>query len=809
MYSSIPLELRLMKRWCFTGRDQEPDMQLCKAPHMLVDGYMKAISTVDEYSHCMTFEEIEPLFDMYPDRDFGFILVDGDGFTCIDLDVKDDSPVSLTERHATLIESMDTYTEASQSGCGVHMWIKGEIDGAIKTTEMEVYSRERFIICTGNALHDIPMAYDTEVIAWFNRHASKQVDYDAVENKAQKKDDKDVLSDILEGDHTGKFKALYHGNWDDYLEILCGQRDAAMEFNPSDADAAFMTIVTFFTQNFDQCKRIWRSSALADVNKRYRGNEKEARRKAKNTGTDYKLNRVISLGIQRNAKDKAYQDKLSAEGAVQAQAVLAQLKEQQETKARLEELNASTVGDGLPPELSLNRNARTTFPPGKLGELAKQFKSISIKPIDEFAIIEALAVASGLFGRSYNVSGTGLNNYFMMIAPSGSGKSALSKNPEWFFNYFAREKGIVDARKFVTTKRYTHENAMFKEFAERSCFVQCLSEFGKTFRNMVANSNNNVSALATVREAMTDIYPKSGFNDTAGGVRYTDSEKSVDIQHPVAYSFLGESVAEPFYESITPDMFSDGFISRFMILQFEGTVPYDSPFNNTEMSSDLSDYFEQAIIGTLRSLADINSVNVTPVGKTPEVGAWFTGFNKLCTDKINAHEGNAVECSLWNRCNLKVMKLAALLAVTDNYINPIITMEHLTWAYDFVARHNDLIRNLVKMGTIGDNSSGGRSRIIHEFMANFMSTSINPDKGLYNIKHAHNLQQQGIIPARVLLINCRQKSCFKDQFKPVPQLLAEGLRELEMAGYIRKVPKDEALTKYNYRAECYQILELE
>lgn len=792
MFNNIPLELRLMKRWCFTGREKDLTMQ--KAPYMIVDGMMQPLSTVDDYHHCLTYFEIEPLLAMYPDRGLGYILVDGDGFTCIDLDVKEESPVSLTQRHWELVNSLSTYTECSQSGNGYHLWFKGEIEGAIKTTEIEVYSRERFIICTGNVVKDLPLVNDQSVIDFFNQHSGKKTEYEVLEDVEQKHSDEEIIAQAKAGDHTGKFEALFNGDWDAYVSILGGQRTDNLEFNPSDADAAFMTIVTFYTQNYEQCKRVWRASALADISKRYQGDQKEMRRKARNTGTEYKLNRAITLGLTRNKSDAEQRELEAKKGEEAARELIAKMQAEASEDGETE-----AIGDKELPKVE----GDLEYPPGVMGELAKYFFQSSIKPIKEFAIAEAFAVAAGLFGRCYNISGTGLNIFTMMLAPSGTGKSALSKNPSAFMNYLQMRKGIPNAQQFITTQRFTHENAMFNEFKERSSFCQCLSEFGKQFRNMV--TDNAGGAQTTVREQMTDIFSKSGYGDSAGGLRYSNSEKSVNLGYPVAFSFLGESVAEPFYEAVNYEMFADGFMSRFILMEYTGKIPYDNVnFDVVQPPNALVNKMAEAVIGVTRSLADINRVDVTPVGRDAEAGKWFQEYTEYCTDTANRYKDDAIWTSLWTRCNLKTMKIAALLAVMDNYSQPVITMTHVNWAYDYIMRHNNLVLRAVReRGLITDDH--GRIDVLQDSLKEFFGKANLPENW-YGIPNPSVMQFAGVIPWSYIQRKCGRNPAFNNhKYKSASQILRDTINDMVAMGSLRKISKEEAFNKYETTGECYQL----
>jgi len=789
MHYNIPIELRIAPRWCFTGR--ECDDGIAKAPHHLNEDGKFELLGIHDYHLCLTFDELEPLLKEHPDRGFGFILVDGDGFTCVDLDVKEDSPVDATRRQYELIKSLDTYTEVSQSGVGIHMWLKGEINGAIKTNEMEVYSRERFIICTGSVIKDKGLVYDESVLDFFNARAKESAATFNFVDTPQTKSDEQIMQEALYSDHSGKLSCLMSGDWDTYVRIMRQQGVADFTFDASQADSAFMTIVTYYTRNVEQCKRLWRTSALSDVTKRYPNDPTQQRKKAKNLGTDYKLLRAMAYGIQKNDNDAVRREELAKEARIANKAIME--KAQLVAKGAVESLEGTV--DPVAGELQ--------YPPGMMGELARYFNSQSIKPIKDFAIAEALAVAAGLFGRCYNISGTGLNMYLMMLAPSGSGKSALSKNPENLMTMLERSHGVIGARQFIMSKRFTHENAMFQEFKERSMFCQCLSEFGKIFKNMVSE-NNSGGALATVRECMTDMYSKSGQFDVAGGLRYAKAENSVDLGYPVGYSFLGESVPEPFFESITPDMFTDGFMSRFLIMHFEGEVPYDTIYQGKEPDQQLLQHLIQAATGSVRACMDINSVPVTQVGMDAYAGKWFADFSRECTDKVNEHANAPVIASLWTRANLKVLKLAALLATMDCPSQPIINRTHVDWAYDFVMRHNYIVFTAMQKGLMANASETETLETLRELMLSFYTY-----KGKLSTYHpkGEEMRKNGHIPWGYIQRLGARRACFKGSlYKKPTQLIREGLEELKRAGVVAQLSRQECADKYKTSADVFQLI---
>ncbi|MDM7930029.1 AAA family ATPase [Blastomonas fulva] len=88
-----------------------------------------------------------------------------DPFACIDLDVKASTPPEDVQRFEAIIDTMDSYTERSRSGLGFHVWVRGQIGKGRRRDGVEVYSQERFIICTGNIVRDRPVSDRQELLS--------------------------------------------------------------------------------------------------------------------------------------------------------------------------------------------------------------------------------------------------------------------------------------------------------------------------------------------------------------------------------------------------------------------------------------------------------------------------------------------------------------------------------------------------------------------------------------------------------------------------------------------------------------------
>lgn len=79
----------------------------------------------------------------------GFVLSPDDGFVCIDLDDCVDDDGRITSKAAAILDQFASYTEVSPSGTGLHIWIRGELARAVKTADVELYDRLRYVTVTG------------------------------------------------------------------------------------------------------------------------------------------------------------------------------------------------------------------------------------------------------------------------------------------------------------------------------------------------------------------------------------------------------------------------------------------------------------------------------------------------------------------------------------------------------------------------------------------------------------------------------------------------------------------------------------
>src|SRR5262249_43546423 len=154
-WQNIPQELRERRSWVvwkFHGVD--PRTGKPRKPPYRADGKGKASST--DPSTWTTFEAAVAAAKNGFDG-IGFALTDADPFAFVDLDgvIGEDGDIDSTAD--ALVKTLGSYTERSQSGSGLHVVVRANLNGGRNRTgdtpwgdEFEVYDHQRFVYLTGD-----------------------------------------------------------------------------------------------------------------------------------------------------------------------------------------------------------------------------------------------------------------------------------------------------------------------------------------------------------------------------------------------------------------------------------------------------------------------------------------------------------------------------------------------------------------------------------------------------------------------------------------------------------------------------------
>jgi primase-polymerase (primpol)-like protein len=140
LLDNIPDELRQRPQWVVHKE---------KVPY--IAGGVGRASSTDSLTW-RTFEEAVQALETGRYDGIGFVFSSGDPFAGIDLDgCRDPETGALEEWAEKIVADFGSYVEASPSGTGVHIIVRGKAPNK-KRGRVEAYSSERFFTVTGGAL---------------------------------------------------------------------------------------------------------------------------------------------------------------------------------------------------------------------------------------------------------------------------------------------------------------------------------------------------------------------------------------------------------------------------------------------------------------------------------------------------------------------------------------------------------------------------------------------------------------------------------------------------------------------------------
>ncbi|MFL5735050.1 MAG: AAA family ATPase, partial [Chloroflexia bacterium] len=169
---------------------------------------------------------------------------------------RDASTGEIEEWARIIVEAVDSYTEVSPSGTGLHIFVRGVLPpGDRKRGPIEMYSEKRFLTVTGLWLEGAPAVVterrrSVEVLhaSVFGERAGRAPQPSRRVQTSVAMSDEDVLAKLYRARNAARFQALWGGSDEGYP-------------SPSEADAALCSMIAFYTQDPAQIERIVRRSA--------------------------------------------------------------------------------------------------------------------------------------------------------------------------------------------------------------------------------------------------------------------------------------------------------------------------------------------------------------------------------------------------------------------------------------------------------------------------------------------------------------------------------------------------------------------
>ena len=775
-FDNIPNELKQLKQWVLWKYVDIGALKPTKVPYATT-GYQASVTNPDDWT---TFDNAVHYYNSSSYDGIGFVFTDFDPYAFIDLDATTEN----SSKQLKIFQEFNSYSEKSPSGKGLHIIVKGSIPQGRKRFDIEIYSSKRYATMTGNIFKNGPIQERHDLLnQLFEQMGAppKVIHYNGNEKETQS--DQEIIETARNAINGSKFIQLYTGEWQTLYK------------SQSEADFSLIDMLAFYTQNRSQIYRLFLASSLGQRDKAKRSdyingmiNQSFDRLPPKMDFDGYKIQLESQLNLPLAVSDNGSPPAFEAarDGSNPSTATngsVAQLVEPVPHKRSSAGSNPATPTNSLQP------------PSGLVGEIAQFIYQAAPRPVPEIAIAGAIGLMAGICGRAYNVSGTGLNQYILCLAMTGAGKEAMASGIDKIIN--AVQLSVPVASEFIGPSEIASGQALIKYLANKSqSFVSVLGEFGLRLRSMSAERAN--SAEIALRRMLLDLYNKSGYGQVARPSIYADSEKNTNLIMSPAFSILGESTPERFYDILNEEMISEGLLPRFMLIEYNGPRP---TLNENAMSIQPPDWLIQKI-ATLMANAKTTMSNrkVVEVVSNSEADKMLKDFDKLADSKINSTDKDIIR-QLWNRAHIKLLKISALLAVGVHPFNPTITPIEVNWARNIVESDIKSLSDKFNSGIIGRSSDEVKQikeikRMIKLFVTEDWER-IRPyckDMSLFNAK---------IVPYAYLNKRLVGVTAFKNDKLGPTNSLKRSIQVLVDSDYIRIPTKKEMLDRFKTTQTAY------
>jgi putative DNA primase/helicase len=246
-FQNIPCELRSLPQWVMWKAEPRGD-RVSKVPYRL-NGRKASSTNPDTWT---SFDRALSAVSRF--SGIGFVFTAADGICGIDLDhVITDGGVEPWVAH--MVEALDSYTEYSVSGQGLHILCGGVIpDGSRHRVEpVEIYDRGRFFATTGRLYGELKPLRDTQpeidrILEWMKRNKKAEKPAARV---SPCPDDRKLLHKAASSKNGYKFARLWQGDTSDYGG------------DESRADVALLSMLMFWTDgNEARADALFRQSGL-------------------------------------------------------------------------------------------------------------------------------------------------------------------------------------------------------------------------------------------------------------------------------------------------------------------------------------------------------------------------------------------------------------------------------------------------------------------------------------------------------------------------------------------------------------------
>lgn len=255
-YAAVPPELTRHHRWVNWILDSQKGK-----PPVDRDGQITDCTDPE------TWREFSKAIDLAVGGDadgIGFVLTDRDDIVAVDLDDCVSGRV-IEDWARGIVDTLDSYTEFSPSGTGIHIYVLAESPGGRRRGGgVEMYPTGQFVSVTGNRVDGTPATVEErteELQAVYEEYVADTGEdtladggtatFDSTDRSELPEDDEKLLEKAKDAANGDKFTDLWNGRWESRYPTQ------------SHADFELCRLLAFWTdESTDEIDRLFRKSDL-------------------------------------------------------------------------------------------------------------------------------------------------------------------------------------------------------------------------------------------------------------------------------------------------------------------------------------------------------------------------------------------------------------------------------------------------------------------------------------------------------------------------------------------------------------------
>lgn len=333
--------------------------------------------------------------------------------------------------------------------------------------------------------------------------------------------------------------------------------------------------------------------------------------------------------------------------------------------------------------------AEIGWPPGLMGELCKEIYEMAPHPNEEMAIMAAFTLVAGVAGRTFNVSGTGLNLYTACLARSGLGKSIIKDS----INIALRSVGVLNGGPlFMGPSRITGPKALLRVLNDHPAQILVLEESGLLSASQ-AGDNPGVTRM------LLELYTSSGKDQWYGAESYSKKEDSTTAVRAPAVTLAHVSTPESYIKAMkSKDSINSGDLARIWTLRSLRDKSYLNLNRRKTFSPPIANRINE-LLGLCKINQKTESHHVIDIDMSD---IDVEGENRRWVDLENAcFERDPIKATIASRAPMKTLKIASIASVFNDHGNKI-GLDEFYWSKSAVMKEFASINIAISLGDASD-----------------------------------------------------------------------------------------------------------